>query len=72
MLFARAEHYYGKRIIQLIYINLEKVYELRMIRNNFIQENRVLENRVETNSHDSVNVRDYPLELRALFHLILV
>ena len=43
-----------------------------MIRNNFIQENRVLENRVETNSHDSVNVRDYPLELRALFHLILV
>jgi len=26
-----------------------------MIRNNFIQENRVLENRVETNSHDSVN-----------------
>ena len=61
-----------KELFSLYYINLEKVYELRMIRNNFIQENRVLENRVETNSHDSVNVRDYPLELRALFHLILV
>lgn len=45
----------GKELFSLYYINLEKVYELRMIRNNFIQENRVLENRIETNSHDSVN-----------------
>lgn len=45
-----------KELFSLYYINLEKVYELRMIRNNFIQENRVLENRIETNSHDSVNV----------------
>lgn len=44
-----------KELFSLYYINLEKVYELRMIRNNFIQENRVLENRIETNSHDSVN-----------------
>ena len=44
-----------KELFSLYYINLEKVYELRMIRNNFIQENRVLENRVETNSHDSIN-----------------
>ncbi len=44
-----------KELFSLYYINLEKVYELRMIRNNFIQENRVMENRLETNSHDSVN-----------------
>lgn len=45
----------GKELFSLYYINLEKVYELRMIRNNFIQENRILENKIETNSHDSVN-----------------
>ena len=45
----------GKELFSLYYINLEKVYELRMICNNFILENRVLENRMETNSHDSVN-----------------
>lgn len=44
-----------KELFSLYYINLEKVYELRMIRNNFIQENRVMENRLETNSHDSIN-----------------
>ena len=44
-----------KELFSLYYINLEKVYELRMLRNNFIQENRVMENRLETNSHDSVN-----------------
>lgn len=42
------------KLFSLYYINLEKVYELRMIRNNYIQEKRVLENKVETNSHDSV------------------
>lgn len=41
-------------LFSLYYINLEKVYELRMIRNNYIQEKRVLENKVESNSHDSV------------------
>ena len=41
-------------LFSLYYINLEKVYELRMIRNNYIQEKRVLENKIESNSHDSV------------------
>ena len=41
-------------LFSLYYINLEKVYELRMIRNNYIQEKRVLEKRIESNSHDSV------------------
>lgn len=45
----------SKELFSLYYINLEKVYELRMIRNNFIQENRILENKLETNSYDSVN-----------------
>ena len=44
-----------KELFSLYYINLEKVYELRMIRNNFIQENRILENRIDTNTHDSIN-----------------
>lgn len=39
-------------LFSLYYINLEKVYELRMIRNNYIQEKRVLENKIESNSHD--------------------
>ena len=44
-----------KELFTLYYINLDKVYELRMIRNNVVQENRVLENRLETSSHDSIN-----------------
>lgn len=43
-------------LFSLYFINLEKVYELRMIRNNYIQEKRVLENKIESNSHDSVEV----------------
>ena len=44
-----------KELFSLYYINLDKVYELRMIRNNFIQENRILENRIDAKSTHSVN-----------------
>lgn len=44
-----------KELFSLYYINLDKVYELRMISNNFIQKNRVVENRVDTKNHDSVD-----------------
>ena len=44
-----------EELFSLYYINLEKVYELRMIRNNLVQENRILENKLETNSSDSIN-----------------
>ena len=64
-----------KELFTLYYINLDKVYELRMIRNNVVQENRVLENRLETSSHDSINSglssgngsRSYYLGIRNLF-----
>ena len=45
----------GKELFSLYYINLEKVYELRMIRNNMVLENRVMENKTETNSQDRIN-----------------
>ncbi len=42
-------------LFSLYYINLEKVYELCMILNNVIQEQRVLENKLETNQHNSID-----------------
>lgn len=45
----------NKELFSLYYINLEKVYELRMILNNVIQEQRVLENKLETNQHNSID-----------------
>ncbi len=44
-----------KELFSLYYINLEKVYELRMIRNNVVLENRVMENKTEINSQDKIN-----------------
>lgn len=38
----------GNKLFSLYYINLEKVYELKMIRNNFIQDNRTFEKNSET------------------------
>ena len=44
-----------KDLFSLYYINLEKVYDLRMIRNNVVLENRVMENKTEINSQDKIN-----------------
>ena len=43
------------RLFSLYYINLEKVYELRMIQNNVIQENRSVERAIKSESNVSIS-----------------